>query len=145
MNPAARHKARIYALQSLYEWLLSSNDVKSIETRFLADNDFSRVDADYFKDLLQGVTSKVKELDQQLVPYLDRPLKDLTQVELCILRIAVFELLHRSDVPFRVIINEAVELNKKFGSVEGFKFINGVLDRMAKVLRAEEIKQGAKN
>ena len=137
MKPAARHKARIYALQSLYAWLLSNNHSQEIEEYFLINNDFTKVDTEYFVKLFRGVTSNVDRLDQQMLPFLDRPLKELTLVELCILRIAIFELIECPDVPFRVVINEAVELNKKFGSTDGFKYINGVLDQVAKKLREQ--------
>ena len=137
MKPAARHKARIYALQSLYAWLLSNNHSQEIEEYFLINNDFTKVDTEYFVKLFRGVISNVDRLDQQMLPFLDRPLKELTLVELCILRIAIFELIECPDVPFRVVINEAVELNKKFGSTDGFKYINGVLDQVAKKLREQ--------
>lgn len=135
MKTTFRHQSRIYALQALYSWLLSGNNSVEIEKNFLENNDFSGSDKKYFKDLFRGVTSITDELDKYMLPHLDRELKELTPVELCILRIAIFELAKKTDVPFRVIINEAVELNKKFGSTDGFKYVNGILDKVASDLR----------
>lgn len=138
MNRIARHQARFYALQALYAWVLSGNSIHDIEAYFLANHDFKKTDVAYFQELLSGVTSHIDELDQYMLPYLDRPLEELNPIELCSLRMAIFELVYRKDIPFRVIINEAIELNKKFGSTDGFKYINGILDQVAKKLRTEE-------
>lgn len=140
MNSKARHQARMYALQALYNWILSGNAARDIETSLLEEQNVSKIDLDYFKSLFRGVTSDPDTLDKYMLPYLDRSIKTLTPIELCMLRIAIFELLKRPDVPFRVIINEAVELNKRFGVSEGFKYINGILDQVAKDLRPEEVK-----
>ncbi|MGD9108850.1 MAG: transcription antitermination factor NusB [Gammaproteobacteria bacterium] len=138
MKPAARHKARSYAIQALYEWIMSGNQTEIIKTRFLNDYDFKKTDIDYFVVLLKGVTTNHETLDQHLLPYLDRPIKELDPIELCILRMAMFELTERLDVPYKVVINEAVELAKKFGVTGGHKYVNGVLDKAAKKLRPHE-------
>lgn len=138
MKPAARHKARSYAIQALYEWLMSGNQAETIKIRFLNDYDFKKTDVEYFDVILKGVTANHEELDQHLLPFLDRPIKQLDPIELCILRMAVFELTERLDVPYKVVINEAIELAKKFGVTGGHKYVNGVLDKAAKKLRPHE-------
>jgi transcription antitermination protein NusB len=139
-TPAARRKARRFALQAVYQWQLSRNDVGDIELQFLADNDMKKVDRQYFHELLHGVPARLPELDAALQPALDRPLAEVSQVEKAILRIAAFELLARLDVPWRVIINEGIELAKVFGADDSFKYVNGVLDKVARRLRTEEVR-----
>lgn len=140
MNPTARRHARQYALQALYQWQLSDAAIKEIELDFLVHYIKQKTDLDYFKELIHQVPKQHDELDQHMVPFLSRPIKELDPIELAILRLAIYELAKRIDIPYRVVINEALELTKKFGSVEGFKFVNGVLDQVAKQLRADEIK-----
>lgn len=139
-TPAARRKARRFALQALYQWQLSQNDLADIEVQFLTDNDMKKVDRQYFHDLLHGVPARLGELDAALQPALDRPLAEVSQVEKAILRIGAFELLARPDVPWRVIINEGIELAKVFGADDSFKYVNGVLDKVARRLRTEEVR-----
>ena len=139
-TPAARRKARRFALQALYQWQLSHNDLADIEVQFLTDNDMKKVDRQYFHDLLHGVPGRLGELDAALQPALDRPLVEVSQVEKAILRIGAFELLARPDVPWRVIINEGIELAKVFGADDSFKYVNGVLDKVARRLRTEEVR-----
>lgn len=143
MKTTFRHQSRIYALQALYSLLLSGNNINEIEKNFLENNDFSKTDEKYFKDLFRGITSSMDELDKYMLPHLDRELKELTPIELCTLRIAVFELANKKDVPFRVIINEAIELNKNFGSTDGFKYVNGILDKVAGDLRKSEVQKSS--
>jgi len=138
MKPSARHNARSYVIQALYEWLISGNNIQSIKTHFLNDYDFDKTDKKYFSELLKSVIEKYELLDQNLLPYLDRALKELDPIELCVLRVAMFELIEQPEIPYRVIINEAVELAKKFGVTGGHKYVNGVLDKAAKKLRANE-------
>ena len=109
-----------------------------IEAQFLANNDFAKADRGYFHDLLHGVPGQVKELDELLTPFLDRRVEELSQVEKAILRIGAFELKERQDVPYRVVINEGIELAKVFGAEESFKYVNGVLDKLARKLRYAE-------
>ena len=137
--PKARRKARQLALQAIYQWQLSAADPAEIEMQFLASKQIQQVDLDYFLELLRGIPKNVDAIDEQMQPVLDRPLNNLNPIELAILRIAIYELSHRMDVPYRVVINEALELAKTFGATEGFKYVNGVLDRVAHKIRAKEI------
>jgi N utilization substance protein B len=141
VNPIARHNARRYALQAMYQWQIAGTPITDIEKEFLLYHINKKLDLDYFKTLIHGVQKHQKELDQQMQLFLGRPIDEVDPVELAVLRLAIYELLKRPDVPYRVIINEALELAKKFGSVEGYKFINGVLDRVAKKNRIHEIKK----
>ena len=139
MNPTARRNARYYALQALYQWQLSGNPTPEIEAEFIANQIKKTTDLDYFKELLHSVTQQFKEMDQHMAPCLSRPIDELDPIELAILRLSIYELAKRPDVPYKVVINEALELTKRFGSVEGYKFVNGVLDQVAKKLRAVEM------
>ncbi len=140
LDPGARRNARLYALQAMYQWQLANPPLADIETEFLRYRVDRKIDLDYFKELLYGVPEHQATLDRDMQPYLGRLLQEIDPIELAVLRIAVYELSHRPDVPYRVIINEALELSKKFGSVDGYKFVNGVLDRVAKKKRIHEIK-----
>lgn len=135
MKPAARRKARKLAVQAIYSWQLSENSMSDIEAQFLTDNDTSKIDVDYFLALVRGVAGQVKGLDEALSPFLDRPLAELDQVERAVLRLAAFELRERLDVPYKVAINEAIELAKSFGADESHRFVNGVLDKAIDSLR----------
>lgn len=135
---AARRKARRFALQAIYQWQLAEGEAHEIEAWFRVENDMRKVDTDYFHELLKGVIAESASLDQALTPFLDRPVKELSQVEKAILRIGAFELQHRPDVPWRVVINEAIELAKLFGAEEAHKYVNGVLDKLARRARPEE-------
>lgn len=139
LNKAARHNARRYTLQAMYQWQLTGAPIIDIETEFLQYQIDKKIDLEYFKELLYGIPKNLTEIDGAMEPFLSRPIAELDQIELAVLRIAIYELMKRPDVPYRVVINEALELTKKFGSVEGFKFVNGVLDRVARKLRATEI------
>jgi N utilization substance protein B len=144
MNPASkyrilRHNARQYALQAIYQWQLSGTPIQEIEMQFIKFHVTKKVDLDYFKEVITGVAKLQHDLDKQIEPYIERSISEVDPIELAILRIATYEFAKRLDVPYRVIINEGLELAKKFGSIEGFKFINSVLDRVARQLRAHEI------
>lgn len=139
-NPGARRKARHYAMQALYQWEMAGASLNNIEAEFLVDNDMTHVDVEYFRDILRGVPKSLDELDEMLTPCLSREIKEVTPVEKAILRLAAYELAHRIDVPYRVVINESVELSKKFGATESHKFINGALDQLAQQVRVVEIK-----
>lgn len=138
---SARKKARQLAMQAIYQWQVTKDGATTIEAQFLADNDASQFDTTYFKQLLHGIIGKIEELDHEIGPLLDRSLKEITPVELAILRLSAFELAHMVDVPYRVVINEGIELAKKFGSTDGHKFVNGVLDRLSKRLRSQEFSE----
>lgn len=138
-NSAKRRKARHYAMQALYQWQISRNALRDIEQQFRDEYDFSQVDLEFFQELLHQVPAQVGALEELLAPHLDRPIKELTPIELSLLRMGTYELAHRIDVPFKVVINEAVSLAKKFGAAESHKYINGVLDNLAKQLRSVEV------
>lgn len=136
---AERRKARHYGMQALYQWHMAGADVSDIEAEFRADYDFTHVDLEYFQALLHGIPACVDELDEALAPMLDRKLDDLDPIERTLLRMGMFELTRRIDVPYKVVINEEVALAKKFGATDSHKYVNGVLDRAAKQLRKVEI------
>jgi len=136
---AHRRKARHYAMQALYQWYMAAAPLAVIEAEFRSDYDFSHVDLEYFQAVLHGVPSLVDELDSTLEPLLDRRLDELDPIERTLLRMGIWELRERIDVPYRVVINEAVALAKKFGATDGHKYINGVLDRLARDLRSVEV------
>ena len=136
---AERRKARHYGMQALYQWHMAGASPGVIEAEFRADYDFSHVDLEYFQALLHGVPARMDELEAVLEPLLDRKLSDLDPIERTLLRMGTFELAQRPDVPYKVVINEAVSLAKKFGATDGHKYINGVLDKVARELRKVEI------
>lgn len=142
LDPAARHNARHYALQAMYQWQLTGNAINDIENEFITYQIKKKVDLPYFKELIKGTFELLDDIDQEMTPFLGRPLHELDPIELNVLRLATYEIMKRPDVPYRVIINEALELTKRFGSIEGYKFVNGVLDRVAKKNRAVEISIG---
>ena len=129
-------------MQALYQWDLSQATLSEIEVQFLEDEDFSKADKDYFHELLHEVPARLDEVEQAFTAYLDRPLSEIDPVERAVLRMASYELMARIDVPYRVIINESVNLAKKFGAEQAYKYINGVLDQTARRLRAVEHPQG---
>ena len=137
MKPAARRKARILALQAVYSWQLSNNSIADIEHQMLIENDVSKVDVEYFKDLARGVTVNYKQLDEIVTPHLSRPFSDLDEVEKVVLRVSTYELKFRQDVPYKVAINEGIELAKLFGAEDSHKFVNGVLDKAVKDIREQ--------
>jgi len=140
VTPATRRKARHYAMQALYQWHMNEAAPHIIEAEFRTDNDMTHVDTDYLHELIQKVPEQVETLDQSYQPYLqDRALSELDPITQALLRMATYELSFRIDVPYKVVINEAVALGKKFGANESYKFINGVLDHLAPVLRAIEV------
>lgn len=138
MKPSPRRKARELAVQAVYSWQLSQNSVTDIEANFLTDNSSRRFDIDYFQQLFRGVTSTVSELDAAISPHVDRPLDDVDHVEKSILRVAIYELSDCQDVPYRVVINEAIELAKSFAADDSHKFVNGVLDKAVKLIRPQD-------
>ncbi|EED30733.1 transcription antitermination factor NusB [gamma proteobacterium NOR5-3] len=139
---ARRRKARHYALQALYQWHMAGARPSDIEAEFRTDYDFEVVDLEYFQALIHGVPPLAQELDSLLEPLLDRELRELDPIERSLLRMGGFELRDRIDVPYRVVINESVALAKKFGAAESYKYINGVLDKLARQLRGPEVSAG---
>ena len=139
---ASRRKARHFGVQALYQWALSGGNVADIEAQFREDFDFKGVDLEYFHALLHGVPTVVADLEACMSPHLDIPLEKLGPVERAVLRIATWELQQRADVPWRVVVDEAVALTRKFGASEAHRFVNGVLDKVARDLRRVEIQGG---
>jgi len=134
----ARSRARRYALQALYQWDLSGQELGEIRRQFAEDEEFVRADVPYFTELLGQVPAQLDVIDNSIAEHLDRPMKQVDPVERAILRIAGYELLFHEDIPYRVIINEAVALARKFGADQGHAFINGVLDHAAHKIRPVE-------
>jgi len=138
----ARSWARRLAMQALYQWQMTGQEPAVIAAQFEDDQDLSQADVAYFRELLEQVCLRVQIIDASFQPYLDRPIEQVDPVELAILRIGGYELAQRLDIPYRVVINEAVEMAKKFGAEQGHRFVNGVLDRAARQLRASELPGG---
>jgi N utilization substance protein B len=136
---AERRKARHYGMQALYQWHMAGAALSDIEAEFRSDYDFSQVDLDYFQALLHDIPAQVDELDEALAPLLDRKLDALDPIERTLLRMGMYELTQRIDVPYKVVINEQVALAKKFGATDSHKYVNGVLDKAARQLRKVEI------
>ena len=138
MKPTPRRKARELAVQAVYSWQLSGNNIADVEAHFLTDNAKRRFDIEYFQQLLHGVAANLTKIDDIISPHVDRPLVDVDHVEKSIIRTAIFELTDCQDVPYRVVINEAIELAKAFAADDSHKFVNGVLDKAVKDLRPNE-------
>ncbi len=134
-----RSRARRYAVQALYEWQVSGNAPKEIEQQFLIEHQTRKFDRPYFNELLMGITDQVEELDAEISPVSERPFKEVDLVEKAILRLGCFELKNRIDIPYRVVINEAIELTKTFGAEEAHRFVNGTMDKLAENLRQAEV------
>ena len=133
-----RRRARALAMQGLYQRHFSKTPISDIEAEFMVDNDMSKVDSAFFRDLIRGVHREQVELDRLIEPLLDRPLAEVDPIELAIVRIGTYELKSRIDVPYRVVINEGIELAKRFGGTEGHKFVNSLLDKLSQRLRLAE-------
>jgi N utilization substance protein B len=140
----SRKSAREFTLQGVYAWLVGGADVTLIAANLKEDAQFKRADEAYFTTLLHGVIKDEDLLSSRLVPCLDRPVAELSPIERGILLIGAYELVSCPDVPWRVAINESVELAKKFGGTDGHKYINGVLDKLAQDVRAVEIEHAKK-
>ena len=136
---SARRKAREFALQGLYEWLLGGADAGFIDAHVREQEGFAKCDAAHFDMLLHGCIREAADLDALLVPHLDRQTAHLSPIEHGVLLIGTYELKHCIDIPYKVAINEAVELAKSFGGTDGHKYVNGVLDQAASVLRGPEV------
>ena len=134
-----RNLARRCAVQALYQWQITQQNVRDIDAQFVTEHDIKKVDVPYFQELLHQVPAHVTELDAHYATFLDRPVRELDPVECAILRMSVYELAHRPDIPYRVVINEGVDMAKVFGAEQSHKYINGVLDKVARRLRAAEM------
>lgn len=142
VDPVLRTRARRRALQAIYAWQMSGGDAREIVAQFAHEQAREIADLAYFEDLVHGVGQHVAALDALLGPHLDRGVEEVDPIERAGLRIAAYELKHRVDVPYRVVLNEAVESVKRFGSEHGHTYVNGVLDRLAAELRAIEAQAG---
>lgn len=142
VDPVARSRARRRALQAVYAWQLSGAKVTDVIAQFAHEQAKEPADLEYFEDLVRGVDEHVKDLDQALAPFLDREVEQVDPVERAALRIAAYELRLRPDVPYRVVINEAIETVKRFGAEHGHTYVNGVLDHAAAAWRAVEVGAG---
>ena len=138
IDPHARSRARRRALQAVYAWQLSGAAIAKVIDQFRSEQDMEVADLEYFEDLVRGVDAHRDDLDTKLAAFLDRDIGHVDPIERAVLRIAAYELLHRPDVPYRVVINEAIETTKRFGSEHGHTYVNGVLDHAAAQWRAAE-------
>ena len=139
IDPVARSRSRRRALQAVYAWQLSGTGERELVAEFAHEQAKEAADLEYFEDLVRGVLQHVATLDQALAVHLDRTVEEVDPIERAALRIATYELLHRPDVPYRVVINEAIDSTKRFGSEHGHTYINGVLDPAAAAWRASEV------
>lgn len=134
----ARGKARRLAMQALYQWQMTADDIDGIEQQFIEDSEIGDADREYFSELLLGVCRRVAAIDQALEKHMQRRINEVDPVERAIMRIATYEFMQRPDVPYRVVLNEAVTLTKKFCAVKSHTFVNAVLDRVARDTRSHE-------
>ena len=139
MKTSSRTRARRLAMQGLYEWQVSDNKPSEIETQYLIEKETDRVDVAYFRELISRIPLHCEELDSHIAPLISRPLTEVDPVELAVLRLGTYELLYHSEIPYRVVINESVELTKMFGADQGHRFVNGIMDRLAASLRTVEV------
>jgi N utilization substance protein B len=144
-NRTPRHRAREFALQGLYQWLLNNEDAGAIDAHIREAHGFDKADAEHFDDLLHGAIKNVAGLRESLRPLADRPIEELSPVEHAALLIGAFELSNHPEIPYKVVINEAVELTKSFGGIDGHKYVNGVLDKLALQTRAVEVDASKKS
>ena len=140
MNPSKRRKGRRYAVQGIYQWQLTDNDPASIYESMLVDVNLNKTDLPYMEELITKIPVHIEEIDETLEPKLSRKLSEVDLVERAILRIAVYELIKHPEIPYKVVINEAIEQAKTFGAEDGHKFVNGVLDRVCEDVRSVEVK-----
>lgn len=129
-----RRRARECAVQALYSWYISQNSIEQVELHFIADEDMNGVDLPYFRKLLRGVVDNIDAVDASLRPYLDRAENEVDPIERTILRLSAYELQFQLDVPYKVVINEGIEVTKVFGSDDSHKYVNGILDKLAPAL-----------
>ncbi|MGH8475413.1 MAG: transcription antitermination factor NusB [Methylococcales bacterium] len=138
----ARTNARQSAVQALYQWQMTGQNLNEIEEQFYLDKNFRNVQRSYFKELLHGVPQQLTSLDKALLEFIDRAINEIDPVERAILRIGVYELVNRPDVPYKVIVNEGINLAKRFGATESHKYVNSILDKVAQKQRPDETGAG---
>ena len=142
IDPAARSRSRRRALQALYAWQMSGQPISQVIAQFLNEQDMEIADLTYFEDLLRGVDANLEHIDTELRRFVDREIAQIDPIERGVLRLAAYELLFRIDVPYRVVLNEAIETTKRFGADQGHTYVNGVLDRAAAQWRVAEVAAG---
>ncbi|QNA88526.1 transcription antitermination factor NusB [Massilia sp. Dwa41.01b] len=138
-NRTPRHRAREFALQGLYQWLLNNEPSSTVTNNIRGAHGFDKADGEYFAALLNGTISTSIELREAIAPLIDRTITELSPIEHGVLLLGAYELKNHPEIPYRVVINEAVELTKSFGGIDGHKYVNGVLDKLAGRLRPEEV------
>ena len=138
-NRSPRHRAREFALQGLYQWLLNNEDSGAIDAHIRQAHGFDKADREHFDALLHGAINNSIALREDFASVIDRPVADLSPIEHAVLLIGAYELKNHIEIPYRVVINEAVELTKSFGGIDGHKYVNGVLDKLAAKLRPSEV------
>lgn len=144
-NRTPRHRAREFALQGLYEWLMNQESVRTIEAHIRQAHGFDKADTEHFNTLLTGTVKQADELRAGLAPLIDRGISQLSPVEHAALLIGAYELKNHVEIPYKVVINEAVELTKSFGGIDGHKYVNGVLDKFAAQVRDAEVNAGRRD
>lgn len=132
-------RARKLALQALYQWHMSGIELYEIEAQFRVAKNMDKVDTDYFCRLLYGISKEVNSLEAALQPFIDRPIESLNPIELTVLRIGTFELFHCLEIPCLVVLDSSIALAKEFGSQDGYRYVNGVLNNLAKKVRTVEM------
>ncbi|QGZ55357.1 transcription antitermination factor NusB [Paraburkholderia acidiphila] len=142
---SARRRSRELATQGLYQWLLSAVPAGEIDAQLRGSQGYDKADHEHLDAILHGVIRESDELSASITPCLDRPIEQLSPVERAVLLVATYEFKHHVDIPYRVVINEAVELTKTFGGSDGYKYVNGVLDKLAAQLRATEAQNARKS
>lgn len=143
-NRTPRHRAREFALQGLYQWLMNNEDAGAIDAHIREAHGFNKADAEHFDALLHGTIRQAASLREGLAPLIDRPIGQLSPVEHAALLIGAYELGNHIEIPYKVVINEAVELTKSFGGIDGHKYVNGVLDKFAAKVRDVEVDDAKK-
>lgn len=143
-NRTPRHRAREFALQGLYQWLLNNEDAGAIDAHIREAHGFDKSDVEHFNNLLHGTIRQADALRAGLAPMIDRPIDQLSPVEHAALLIGAYELCNHVEIPYKVVINEAVELTKSFGGIDGHKYVNGVLDKFAATARNVEVDDAKK-
>jgi N utilization substance protein B len=143
MSKQKRSQARQYALQAIYQWQITGQSIGIVESQFLENEALAQADVALFLDLIRGVAAKLPELDTALTAFMTRELEQIDFVERAALRIGAYELMQHPETPYRIVINEAVELTKIFGAEQGHRYVNAVLDKLARQVRSDEISQRA--
>ncbi|MEJ7746906.1 MAG: transcription antitermination factor NusB [Luteimonas sp.] len=144
IDPVGRSRARRRAMQAIYAWQMAGGDVASVIAQFAHEQAHEVADLEYFEDLVRGVMQHHADLDAALLPFVDREVAQVDPIERAVLRLAAYELRHRLDVPYRVVINEAIEIVKRFGAEHGHTYVNGVLDPAAVEWRGAEVQAARK-